>query len=207
MIESSLRSIYSWLFRIVIGIGIAFLSIPSFAVLSAPYGWYAEGNVGSTRQVQDDYPANSSSSTSGLGGSLAAGYKFMPYFSMELGYTRYANTTVDDQNGTKAGSDKHYVWDLAGKGIIPVGASGFELFGKFGIQRMYSSLSISNTAAANNIGLASSQHSATGYYLGAGGEYYFLPQIAVVAQWTRANGSRATSTMDLYSIGASYLFG
>ncbi|OGT44048.1 MAG: hypothetical protein A3F42_08710 [Gammaproteobacteria bacterium RIFCSPHIGHO2_12_FULL_37_34] len=184
-----------------------FFSISTFASMSIPYGWYVEGNLGSTRQIQDNYPVDSNSSSSGLGGSIAAGYKFMPYFGMELGYTRYANTTIDDQNSTKAGSNRQYSYGLAGKGIIPVGTSGFELFGKFGVQRIYSSISITNATVASNIGLNSGQHSATGYYLGAGGEYYFSPEFAVVGQWARANGNKAAGTMDLYSVGASYLFG
>ncbi|OGT36875.1 MAG: hypothetical protein A3F11_08830 [Gammaproteobacteria bacterium RIFCSPHIGHO2_12_FULL_37_14] len=174
--------------------------------MSAPYGWYAEGNLGSTRLINEDYPANSSNSSSGLGGNINVGYKFMPYVGVELGYTRYANTTIDDQNSTEAGSDKHYSYDLAGKGIIPIGTGNFELFGKFGIQRIYSSISISNTTAANNIGLGSGQHSTTGYYLGVGGEYYFSPEFAAVAQWARANGNSSTGTLDLYSVGVSYIF-
>ena len=46
--------------------------------MSAPYGWYAEINLGSTRISNVSYPGKSSSS--GIGGNLNLGYKFMPYF-------------------------------------------------------------------------------------------------------------------------------
>lgn len=181
-------------------------TMPVCANMSAPAGWYAEGNLGSTRLIQNDYPPDSSNSSSGIGGNLNVGYKFMPYFGIEVGYTQYANTNINDQYGTKAGSDRHYSYDLAGKGIIPIGTSGFELLGKFGVQRISSSISIKSSQAAANIGLSSGQHSATGYYLGAGGQYYFGPYFAVVGQWARANGNSSSGTLDLYSVGVSYLF-
>ncbi|HLB42910.1 MAG TPA: outer membrane beta-barrel protein [Gammaproteobacteria bacterium] len=192
---------------LISGMAVFFCVTSAMANMPVPYGWYLEGNVGSTRLIQNAYPTNSSYSSSGLGGNINAGYKFMPYFGIELGYTRYANTVIYDTSSTKAGSDKHYSYDLAGKGIIPIGLGGFELFGKFGVQRIYSSISISNTSAANNISLSASQHSHTGYYLGAGGEYYFLPAFAAVAQWARANGNSTSGTLDLYSLGLSYIFG
>jgi hypothetical protein len=43
--------------------------------------------------------------------------------------------------------------------------------------------------------------------LGAGAQYYFMQEFAVVAQWARARGNSDTNgTMDLYSIGISFIF-
>lgn len=179
---------------------------PIWAQTSVPYGWYVEGNVGSSRQQDSNYPVGSSSSSSGIGGNASLGYKFMTYFATEFGYTLYANTSINDSTGTKAGTDKHYSYDLAGKAILPISMGGFELFAKCGVQRLYSSISINNPTAANNLGLGRGQHNKTGPYLGAGGEYYFSPEFAVVAQWTRAVGSSATGTMDLFSVGLSFIF-
>ena len=188
----------------IVGLITYALAIPTFAEMPAPYGWYVEGNVGSTNVYNKSYPG--SASTSGWGADINLGYKFMPYFSMEAGYNRYATTTIKNSAGTKAGQDKHYSFDLTSKGIVPLSATGFELFGKLGIERVTSSLTISNATAASGIGLISGNHSTTGVYLGAGAEYYFTPVLAGIVQWSRSIGNRSTGTLDLVSVGASYIF-
>lgn len=175
-----------------------------FACLSAPYGWYLEANVGSTKINGENQ--SGSVSTSGIGGSANFGYKFMPYFAMELGYTYYSNSSVKDQTGTKAASIKNYTYDLASKAIIPYPYWPIELFGKLGIQRMHSHVSITDETAAGNVNISSGVHSVTGLYLGLGGQFYFMPELALVGQWARAYGNSATGTMDLYTVGLSYIF-
>lgn len=185
--------------------GFAALSITGLAhaVVSVPYGWYVEANAGSTTLSNKSYPGSSSSS--GIGGNLNVGYKFMPYFATEIGYTQYANTSIKTTGGTQAGTDKHYSYDIAAKGIFPVSCSGFELFAKLGAGRVADSMSISNSTAANSMGLGSGSHSATGLYLGVGGQYYFMPELAVVVQWARAQGNSSTGNLDLLSGGLSFI--
>lgn len=174
------------------------------ANMSAPYGWYAEANAGSAKLSNKSYPGSSSSS--GIGGNLNAGYKFMPYFAIEIGYSLYPNTSVKDSTGTKAGSDRHYSYDAVAKGILPIGASGAEAFAKLGAGRLVSSMSISNAAVATAMGLSSSSHSATGLFMGIGMQYYFMPEMAVVGQWARAQGNSSTGNEDLLSGGVSFIF-
>ncbi len=178
-------------------------SAPALATMSAPYGWYVEGNLGSTRLSDSNYPGSVSSS--GIGGNLNVGYKFMPYFAAELGYTRYADTSIKS-GSNKAGTVKYYSYDIAGRGILPFSDSGFELFAKLGLSRLNAQTNINNAAAAATIGLGSSQHTKTGVYMGVGGQYYFMPEFGVNVQWQRATGSNATGTMDLFSVGFSFLF-
>ena len=186
--------------------GIAALSfaMPALAVMSVPYGWYLEANGGSTQLSNKSYPGNAS--TSGIGGSAALGYKFMPYFSTEVGYSLYATTSVKNGAGTKAGSDRHYSYDLAFKGILPAYATGLEAFAKLGVGRNVSSQTVQNSAAAAALGYGSSSHSASGLYLAAGAQYYFIPEMAVVAQWARQVGNSNTGNLDLYSLGLSFIF-
>ena len=73
---------------------------------------------------------NSATGGSIFGGNANVGYKFMPFFAAEVGYTAYANTEVKNGTGAKAGHVRSYSYDLAGKGIIPIGGSGFEAFAK-----------------------------------------------------------------------------
>ena len=95
---------------------------------------------------------------------------------------------------------------MAAKGILPIAASGFEAFAKLGFSRLVTSASISDSAAAAAIGYGSSSHSATGLYIGVGGQYYFMPEMAVVAQWARAQGNSSTGNEDLLSGGVSFIF-
>lgn len=185
--------------------GITLLSItaPAMAVMSVPYGWYVEANAGSTNLSNKSYPGSSSSS--GLGGSGDIGYKFMPYFALEAGYSQYANTTIEDNAGTKAGTDKHYSYNIAGRGILPIVDSGVELFAKLGVGRVNSNIDINNETAANNIGLGSGSHTAAGIYYGAGIQYYVMPELAVNVQWNQAQGSSSTGNLALFSGGLSFI--
>lgn len=176
----------------------------AFAILSVPNGWYLEGNAGSTSTSNTSYPGDVSSS--GIGGNANLGYKFMPFFALEMGYTLYANTTIKNNAGTKAASVRVYSYDLAGKAILPITDSGLEAFVKLGGQRLNESFTIKNAAAAAALGVSSGSHNATGFYLAGGLQYYFIPELAVNAQWARAQGNNTTGNYDLLSGGISFIF-
>ncbi len=175
----------------------------AIASMSVPDGWYLEANGGSSHLSNTNFPGSSSSS--GIGGNGNLGYKFMPYLAAELGYTRYQNTTIKVRN-TKAGTVKIYSYDLAAKGIVPIATSGFEVFAKLGVQRLNSKTTINSQRAAFLLGISNTSHSATGLYYGVGGQYYFMPELAGVIQWQRAQGDNSTGTLDLYSVGLSFIF-
>lgn len=175
----------------------------SMAIMSVPNGWYAEGNVGSAKLTnKSDVPSDGSS---GIGGNVNLGYKFMPFFGLEIGYSQYPNSVIRDSNGTEAAKDKHYSYGIWGRGIVPISDSGFELFAKLGVSRITSSINIQNQTAANNMALDSSSHSATGLYWGVGGQYYLMPEFAIVGQWQTAQGNDNTGTESLLSIGISFI--
>lgn len=179
---------------------------PALAVMSAANGWYLEGNVGGSRLSGISF--NGSTKTSGLAGNADVGYKFMPFFGMEIGYTRYSNISIKDQTtDTKAGNGSTYSIDLAGRGIIPIGDSGLEGFAKIGVSRISTHVSLSNSAAASNIGLSASTNNTTSLYLAIGGAYNFTPDLAANLQWAQAQGNSKTGTGSLASVGMSYNFG
>lgn len=180
------------------------IATPAFAMMSAPDGWYLEANAGSTHLSDANFPGSSSSS--GIGGNGNLGYKFMPYAAAEIGYTRYANTSIKDNDQTKAANITHYSYDIAARGILPISDTGFEGFVKLGAQRIVSSVSITNDEAADDLGIDNTSHSSTGLYIGLGGQIYFSPEFAVVAQWQRAQGSSSSGTEDLYTLGISFMF-
>lgn len=187
-----------------LGLSALFAAMPALAIMSVPYGWYLEGNAGSSHLSNVSYPGSSSSS--GIGGNANIGYKFMPFLGVEAGYTQYATTSIDDATDTKAASIKHYTYDIAARGILPISTSGFEAFAKLGVMRITSSTSITNSTAAAGLGIASGSSSASGAYLGAGAQYYFIPEMAVNVQWQRAIGNSTTGTEDLISGGLSFIF-
>ena len=179
----------------------------ALAAVSAPAGWYLDGNLGVSRAQNKNYGVNTKSSTQGIGWGFDVGFKFMPYFGLEAGYTNYAVTQVKNLAGTKVATDSHFSYDLTTKGILPISDSGVELFAKVGVARLYSHTVITNGTAASGLGIPAGKKSATGLYLGVGGDYAFTPAISMTLEWNRAKGTSATGNLDLYSVGVNYTFG
>lgn len=182
------------------------LTTNASAVMSNPFGWYFDVNAGYTKLLDINLNGGSTS-TNGIGWNIDLGYKFMPYFGMEAGYTGYANSKVSDQYSANAGTLQSYSYDLSLKGIMPVYDSGMEIMAKVGVQRGHTKFSINNLAAAENINMDTRNSSHTGIYLVFGGEYYFIPELAIVGQWARAVGNSSVGTLDLYSLGLTFTFG
>jgi hypothetical protein len=187
------------------GAALFIFAASAMAAMSMPYGWYIEANGGSSHLTGKSYPGSASSS--GFGGNGNLGYKFLPYIAAEMGYTRYANTSIKNGAGTRVATDKHYSYDIAAKGILPVATTGIDLFAKLGLERINSKVSVNNTAGALALGISSSSHSTTSVYVGAGGQYNLLPELALVVQWQRAQGNSSTGNEDLFSGGIAFIFG
>lgn len=187
------------------GLASVMLSSSVYAINSVPMGWYLGANAGSTSVSNVSYPGSTSTSGTGLSGDL--GYKFMPYFAMEFGYTYYANGVIKNSLGNKAGTVKNYSYDIAGKGIWPIMDSGVELFAKLGAARVSANTTINSQTAANSIGLSQMSKSATGAYFGGGAAYYMMPELALTAEWMRAEGNNQTGNLDLLSAGLEFIFG
>jgi hypothetical protein len=185
----------------------ALMSLTSsvFASMSAPSGWYIEGNVGSTHVSNQKNVSGANTSNSGIGGNADIGYKFMPFVAAEMGYTRYPGTTYTVA-GTKMATSTNYSYDLAVRGILPIASSGFELFAKLGAGRVSTKLSYTGSAAQMGLTGGSSSHSATGLYYAVGAQYYFMPELAVNAQWATAYGNNTTGNFSLLSGGVSFIF-
>ncbi len=180
----------------------------AMAVAPLPTGWYLEGNVGSSKVNDVNFVANSSLTNTGVAGNLNLGYKFIPFFATELGYTRYSDST-SKVNGVKVATTKYYSYDIAAKPLLPIGDTGMELFAKLGVAHLNSNVSNSNTTYTSTHGIVvtTGTSNVNGYYFGLGADYSFMPAVAVNGQWQRAKGNSRTGTQNLYSIGISYLFG
>jgi opacity protein-like surface antigen len=177
----------------------------ALAVVPIPFGWYLEGNAGQSRESNKSYPG--SVKNTGFGWNVDGGYKFTPFVGVEVGYTSYAQTRIQNSLGATAANDSHYSYDLAGKLMLPLAASGVEIFAKLGVARLNSYVTVinANAAAVNNMVFNTGTHTATGFYYGGGVDYSFLPNVLVNAQWARAQGSNSTGNLDLLSLGLSYI--
>lgn len=181
----------------------------TMAAMAIPMGWYIEGNVGSSKSSNNNYGSNLSGGNSGTGWNINGGYKFMPYFAGEVGYTQYVKGKVKYNSTNVANDSPRYSYYLAGKGILPISDSGFDLFAKLGVARISTRVQVTNQNLlnANGVGINAGSHTATGAYFGFGGDYNFTPAFTINAQWNRAKGNSNTGNLDLYSVGLSYIFG
>lgn len=178
-----------------------FTAATASASLALPNGWYIEGNAGSSKAHISE--PGTSVSTSGFAWNINAGYKFMPFFAAEIGYTKYAPANIS-VSGTKIAKDTLYSYDIAGKGILPISDSGLDVFAKIGAAKAKAHLVNTNPsfATVSNAGSTSS----TSLYYGIGGEYSFLPNLAANVQWNRVKGKSSVGNLDLLSAGLTYIF-
>lgn len=183
------------------------VAVPTFAVASLPCGWYAEGNVGSVTVSDVSYGDDTSAKVSGVGWNVNGGYKFMPFFGIDLGYTRYTNGNISIDGVNFAQVNSRYSYQLAGKGILPLCDTGVELFAKLGIARLVTSLETTDSDIADVVpNYSSGSRLSTGAYFGAGAGYNFTPSLAANIQWSRAAGNNNTGRIDLLSVGMSFIF-
>lgn len=167
--------------------------------MSAPDGWYLEGNLGSAHLSNVDYEGGASNN--GFAWNLNLGYKFMPYAAIEGGYTSYTQSTIVFDGFTLARISR-YSYDIAGKGILPIQDSGFELFAKLGAAHMRASATSTDSDPADRF---SASANATNFYAGLGAQFNFMPELGVVVQWQRAQGNHDTGTEDFFSVGLAFI--
>lgn len=187
---------------------IAIFSLPAFAVNSYPCGLYFEINYGASEVNDKTYPANYEiEDNNGPGWNVNAGYKFLPFLGVDLGYTRYDDTEleIEEEDGSEVdAADHHYSVNLALKGILPFLNTGVELFGKVGAAWAYSEVDIDDDASDDN---DSNSNSHVGLYVGAGADYVIAHELSVNVQWMRAYGGDEVGTLNLLSAGINILWG
>lgn len=195
---------------VVLSIGyiLSIFTTTAMASLGLERGWYVEGNVGYANINNTDFGNNTKIDSSNWGYNLNVGYKFIPYFALELGYTRYSTSDIDFNN-TMVAKYTPNAWDLTTKAILPIQNSGFNLYAKLGVARISAKMSIydQNVINANHLNITEGTTDATGLYYGVGGEYFMWPSTAIHVAWVEAIGTSETGNMALTSIGISHIFG
>lgn len=177
-------------------------------VLAEPLcsGMYAEVNIGPTRVTNISYGSGTNIQNSGAGININLGYKPIPYFAGEIGYTRYTTTKINIGN-TQLATVTNYALDIAAKGILPIVDSNADIFAKLGGAYVNSNTSIKSSIASLFPNITAGKHTTTGFYFGAGGEYYLKDNIPVNLQWQRSVGDNQSGALDLYSVGIAFIFG
>lgn len=186
-------------------------SLPSYAAVPSCKGWYLEGNVGRAKVWDGSYAGPVSYPSFPSGWNVNAGYKFLAYLAGEVGYTSYYlqksySAIVSDFNDTQAGKAQLTAVDAVVKVIVPIGATGIELFGKAGGALSIMKIRVTNSTAANNIGLVSNTSTALGPYGGIGASYSLTPDFTVNTQWTAALGNGNIAKGQLISLGMAFIF-
>ena len=140
----------------------SFIALPSFAAKPKDSGIYVEGNAGWGK-----VNIIGAGSNQGFSGSLNLGYQLNPYFAIEGGFTLQPKVIQDS-----------YYGDLAIKGILPIGDTGLDIFGKVG------------GAVAHAIG-SSGFNANTGVvgFFGTGASYWLTENLAVTTQATATTRS------------------
>lgn len=135
-----------------------------------------------------------------IAGRVLVGYDFTKYWAAEAGYTYFAKKTEIKAGSTLNGDVRTQAWDLVAKGKIPV-VDDFEMYGKVGVGYLMSK-GLQHTS--NSFFLKDKQNNFAGV-VGAGAEYYFMPNLWMDLSWTRF--MVANRCGNLVSGGTTYTYG
>jgi opacity protein-like surface antigen len=148
------------------------------------------------------------------GWRLYAGYSFIPFFSLEGGYTYYPDNTYTYSTDTI--NVKSYTIDIVGKLILPFAKlttnealSHFSIYGKGGGAYINTKIDTINDSQTSSATIRPTY--------GAGIIYNFTDNIALDASWTGVSGrnkvtkdevaqGRPVPTCNLFTLGLSYKF-
>lgn len=169
--------------KIVAAVVVATISNMVLADVPVARGSYADVNSGYSKIVD----AEGADNVTGLGFNVNLGYKLMPFFGIEAGYTTYG--------ASKSSFTGANAIDAVIKGILPFQEVGVELFAKLG------PVYVNNSKVPDGI-----SPNATNVYYALGGAYAMSSNMLITLQWSQANGNSNTGNFQLLSIGASYLF-
>ncbi|MDF2867727.1 MAG: ompA [Gammaproteobacteria bacterium] len=149
----------------------------------------------------------------GFGWRALAGYQINRNFTVEGGYSRFADNNYKVNGGYNL-TQKVAAWDLVGKAILPVGDGNFDIYAKAGAAYQINKFDgLRNGSVSNKKFLP---------VAGIGAAYNFDNGLAVDVSWTRVfgnNDSTLTQTgvnryhlnigqpnSDLVAVGLTYTF-
>jgi OmpA-OmpF porin, OOP family len=182
---------------------------------------------------------NTSLEEEGLGGRVFGGYNFNPYLGLELGVSRYADTqykyTLDSETygnpfyygrGNGKLTYSFTTLDLVGKAYLPLGNSGFDIYGLIGASEVFVKAKTEYSAQYYNVfgsSIGSGSASDTDNYhelrpkFGVGINYALNQNIAMNLEVSRIQGNENeyndgdadnyVPNLDMASLSLTYHFG
>ena len=148
-------------------------------------------------------------SNTGMAERIYVGGQYNPFAAVELGFTHYAPSTfnVTAPTSTLTGNPqiRTIAIDLVGKGIFPVGNSGFGIFGKAGLAA--ASQSKSGSLQVNSLGQPiSGQGNKTSANLiyGLGVSYDVTQSWVADLTWSQIKAAGGIPTSTFLALGFSY---
>ncbi len=202
---------------------IASLLIAGMANAATPGAYIGAGIGGTMLDIPDvtdlsDAYISISQERKGFGGRLFAGYNFNKYIGLETAYAVYANATIkasiQDLGITISDTYSLSALSLVGKGYLPFGESGFNVYVLGGMAEVMGK----ERVKASGLGVPPISDSQTTYKLrptyGAGVSYDFTDHVTTNLEVSRIQGegdmetsSKAIPNADMISFNLSYNFG
>ncbi len=200
----------------------------STTALATTCGPYLGAGVGKSWVKTPDsnifiVPAGGSTTHSftGLGARGFVGFNINKYFGLEGGYTRYARSTF---NGSSIGNTaylKYYIhtYDVVAKAYLPIGYSGFNIYGLGGYVRVVEIVRYVNTGLGTNTKISMPPIGTTHGYnnrpmYGVGINYNFGKHLTVNVEGTQVEHLNSFGTtpyavpyLDYVSANIAYNFG
>jgi hypothetical protein len=190
------------------------LSTTSFAALS---GAYVGGGIGYGDIYRPNIDVTSTAGGhGGLAGRMFAGIQYTPYVGLELGYTKFANTTLRETDTvapigifTGTSTVQSYAADAVVTGTIPL-QNGFSVKGKLGgaylNEKSNAHLATANGASTEHISGIDSKLLPT-FGLGAG--YDINQSVSTEVSWMHIQkmGGTDLQSTNLMTAGLTYHFG
>lgn len=180
-------------------------SLPSFAQDWWKGSWYAgvgigRANLGMTGQDLSGLD-NAQVHDNDTSYTARMGYRFNPYFALELGYYDLGHYNFDGQGplgNTVSGSAKAKSFGLSAVAIAPLG-DAFDIYGRVGYARSELKLTASSPIVPRNADVKDKQDEAT---YGVGGRWHFAPQWGLFAEWMKNDKIQ----VDSYLAGIDFRF-
>lgn len=137
------------------------LSTLTGLAFAAQTGGYFGGGLGASnldipKDYQDVAFGTSTTAKGGLGGRVFGGYNFNNYFGIEAGFAHYATATnkfasASPRVGHITIDNSMNAIDLVGKGYLPLGESGFNLYALGGVAYVMNKVNFERTYENSDI--------------------------------------------------------
>lgn len=201
---------------------IASLLIAGLANAATPGTYIGAGIGGTMLDIPDvtdlsDAYVSISQERKGFGGRLFAGYNFNKYIGLESAYAVYANATikasVQDLGVSISDTYSLSALSLVGKGYLPFGESGFNVYVLGGMAEVMGKERIKASGLGDSMSGSQTTYKLRPTY-GVGVSYDFTDHVTANLEASRIQGkgdmetsSKAIPNADMISFNLSYNFG